>query len=250
MIIGAITLVVGLYMVILGRTGLKREGPLTGTSARIAGLILLAPLLLTLGVTVVSDAQDREISETTEAMLNAQAYHGIAIALAYISFHTTSQEAKSRGGCLTVWLPAIPIAGALSIYMALQLDPSARAWTLGTSAFTAALQIVSAVGVWQWKRWGVYGLIGAYLLGGALAVIGDSPAVWVLVQTVGYLITLYLLVAPRWHFFDSQDPAVRDRAHDPSAQDGIQEEQDQHQAGHREDDVDDERDGDGPEATQ
>jgi hypothetical protein len=199
---------------------------------------------------VVSDAQGRELAEDTQAMLNAQAYHGIAIALAYISFHTTSRESKTRGGCLTLWLPVMPIAGALSIYVALQLDPSARAWTLGTSALVTALQTIFAVGVWKWRTWGVYGLIGAYLLSGALALIGGNPALWVFVQTVGYLITFYLLVSPKWHLFGAQDPAAGEHAHDLPAQDGIPSGQDQRQVGCFEDDVDDERDSDGREAAQ
>lgn len=98
-----------------------------------------------------------------------------------------AEQGKNRGGCLTVWLGVSLALSLLTVLLLIQsLDafrpgalPGGR--TMPVSIVTVLLvlalgiaNVVSIYGIFQWKRWGVYGLV---------AVLIASPVVELMIGT-------------------------------------------------------------------
>jgi hypothetical protein len=203
-------LIAGLYMVIFGRTGLGGEKSLRGKRARIAGLILLAPILFTFCLGLLSAASDKDITDRAMAVLGVTWYMALSIALAYINFHIVSRETKTRGGCLTIWLGSTLLGGLLIPYWTLQ-HPAVPVWMSVAGGIAAVFQMISIVGVWMWKKWGVFALIASLVMNWVLSALFQyaaypgSPIPGVITSALGSTITLYLLLRPKWHFFGSRE---------------------------------------------
>lgn len=100
-------------------------------------------------------------------------------------------ETKSRHGCLTTWLALMIIANALTVlsYVILMLPRGAvqsvrlhtPAWALLVLAVSCMANVIFAVALFKWKRWGFFGLLVTTIL--ALVInlrIGIKPALVVL----------------------------------------------------------------------
>jgi hypothetical protein len=235
MILAIVMLVAGLYLVILGRTGLRGKWSLKGARARITGLVLLAPMLLTLCVSVVSVALNREISDLASAALNASAFSAMWIALAYANLHIVSRGKRVRGGCLTIWLVIVAAGAMLGLWMVWQLNPSVLAWPFIASGVVAVFQVISVIGVWRWRKWSVFGLFASLALGAASALTQGSPVLVVLTSFLGSAVTLYLLVKPKWRFFDSQDAVPQVSEQELAVRSEDEEGSGEHQAARAED---------------
>ncbi len=114
---------------------------------------------------------------------------------------------KQRGGCLTALLVLMMIANPLVGLMyivsgdAIQRALHAPAWAIPVLGGASMLNFVWAVGVWKFKRWGVYGFLAMAAV--ALIVnftIGVAPMQAVL-GLIGPAI-LIALVRPLWSRFD------------------------------------------------
>jgi hypothetical protein len=111
--------------------------------------------------------------------------------------------AEQRGGCLTTFLILMFIFNPLSTLYYLffgdtvtRAVPSFPTWAIPVFALVGVLNVVFAVGVWKWRRWGVYGFIATAVPVFAVnvAYVGVLPA---LLGLLGPVI-LVLLVRPRW----------------------------------------------------
>jgi hypothetical protein len=61
--------------------------------------------------------------------------------------------------------------------------------------------IVSVYGVWKWKKWGVYGLAGTWLLSGITNLVFIPPAPTPYINTflaVLFVIAFFLFLLPSW----------------------------------------------------
>lgn len=115
--------------------------------------------------------------------------------------------APERGGCLTAFLVLMMIANPLvGLFYILGGDllrrgmPDAPRWALPVLAVGAFVQFACAIGIWSWRRWGVYGSCAMALV--ALVVnfaIGLAPQSAIM-GLLGPII-LVLLVKPRWAHF-------------------------------------------------
>ena len=115
-----------------------------------------------------------------------------------------SDQERTRGGCLTALLIlmmiANPVAGLMYLLggaMIRRQMPSMPAWAIPVLGVLCLVNLVFAVAVWKWKRWGVYALAAMAFL--ALVInlsIGVSPAK-ALPGLVGIVI-LIVLVRPVW----------------------------------------------------
>jgi hypothetical protein len=73
-------------------------------------------------------------------------------------------EAKKRHGCLTAWLVLMIVANSASaLWYVLRSEtirrslPNAPAWALPVLIIFALLNLVCAVALLQWKKWGFWG---------------------------------------------------------------------------------------------
>ena len=107
----------------------------------------------------------------------------------FTKVHTVSDN-KQRHGCLTAWLIYMIIGNSISslIYLInpgmFQLDASEGIFVL--LAFLGTLNVMCAIALLQWKRWGFYGFCGTAVIScfinislglGIVSVIGALIAV-------------------------------------------------------------------------
>lgn len=75
-------------------------------------------------------------------------------------------DGKQRHGCLTAFLVLMVIANAASALMYLlgsaairQNFPSAPAWAFPVLAVMGIVNVVCAIALFQWKKWGFFGFL-------------------------------------------------------------------------------------------
>ena len=118
---------------------------------------------------------------------------------------TSFTQPRERGGCLTVWLV---VSAVLSIVVLLGLiGLGANTDNLFNSVVIVGVIIVAAdlafiYGIWNWKRWGVYGLAVATVLSNGFSILNGIRPETNLVQMVVQLVILYYLVHSRWDQFE------------------------------------------------
>jgi hypothetical protein len=205
-----VSLVMGLIYLISGKVKYNKTIYLEGTKARIAGLIFLAPIGLTLFVIVagliyeslgnVSDTKAFE--QTLDRLASSFVRNGLMIGLAYINFYSVSQETKQRGGCLTYWLAYTAIFALLLTFFALG---SKVQWFIAASMGMTILQLIFIIGIWLWKMWGVWGYTVATVIHPIVIffrVNSLSEVSVSLITSLNLVLVLYLLVKPKWQFFE------------------------------------------------
>jgi hypothetical protein len=109
-----------------------------------------------------------------------------------------------RGIGLTIWLALLVIQSALGIYLILDLinrpaDPS-RPYLLAALFILSAAKLVGVLGIWLWKRWGIYTYAGAVV---GIAIIGlmlTGTALMVFYELLPVAITGWLLREKLQHF--------------------------------------------------
>jgi hypothetical protein len=206
-----LALVAGLYFLISGKVKYGKTLYLEGTKARIAGLIFLAPVglifLLTIFVIVFS-AIGINISESSSDLIDKFAstfvQNGFLIGLAYINFYSASRETKEQGGCLKYWLAYAIVISLLVIWFVPNLISNTNSYKTAAIGISI-LQIISIIGIWFWKKWGVFGYAATNLVSPIIAFLrvdAFSDSVVSLVQGLSLILVLYLLVKPKWQFFE------------------------------------------------
>lgn len=73
----------------------------------------------------------------------------------------TVSDIKQRHGCLTAWLIFMIIANSISALVYLidpdMVQPGASEWMFLLLAFVGAFNVMCAIALLQWKKWGFYG---------------------------------------------------------------------------------------------
>lgn len=206
------SLIAGLFFLISGKIKFGKTLYLEGSKARIAGLIFLAPLGLILflfiivflfaifGITISESSSDLIDNFSSTFVRN-----GFLIGLAYINFHSVSRETKDRSGCLTYWLVYAAAIVILLIYFFLPNISSSTNWLTSVIIGVSVLQLISIIGIWFWKKWGVFGYAILNLISPLIAFLNTESALQALnslVQSLSLLLVLYLLTKPKWQFFE------------------------------------------------
>ena len=206
------SLLAGLYFLISGKVKIGNTVYLEGTKARTAGLIFLAPLgsilVILAAVFILGFIRQVEISETSRQIIDdfssALVRNGFMIGLAYINFYSVSRGTKERGGCLIYWLAYAAITALLLIYFLPNLVSNTQFFEsalIGISIF----QIIFLIGIWLWKKWGVFGYAAITLISPIVAFLGKesfSEVVINLITSLSLIFVLYLLAKPKWRFFE------------------------------------------------
>jgi hypothetical protein len=204
------SLVAGLFFLISGKVKFGKTLYLEGTKARLAGLIFLAPagLILAILVTIfilvifginISESSNKLVDNYASGLVD----NGFLIGLAYINFHSVSRETKTRGGCLTFWLAYAAYVAILLIWFLPQLIlhvPEFKNVLIGIIVF----QIIFIIGIWFWKKWGVWGYAAITLIYPVTNFLNNKSILQAFISLISSLSTiliLYLLVKPKWQFF-------------------------------------------------
>ena len=110
-------------------------------------------------------------------------------------------QPKNRGGCLTAWLIVAIIVNAIYAFVSLsQLDTYFLTDTLRTvlciGAVLNILNVVFAIAIFSWKRWGVYG----YAIAIGLSILINLFIGAYLYAVVGLIgpVIFYFLIRPVW----------------------------------------------------
>jgi uncharacterized membrane protein YqjE len=207
-----ISLIAGLVYVISGKVSYNKTVYLEGTKARIAGLIFLAPvglMLVILGIVFILVVFGINISDSSSKLVDAFAsimvFNGFLIGLAYINFHSVLRETKERGGCLTRWLIFMALV-MIYVIGGAQKSISNGQWSNYVSIVISAFEIIFFVGIWFWKKWGVIAYIAITLLSPIVAFLRTDYSILQafvsLISSLSYILILYLLVKPKWQFFE------------------------------------------------
>lgn len=92
---------------------------------------------------------------------------------------------KQRHGCLTTWLVLlIGINALLAIVYVLGSSavaaslPASRGWAIPVFILLAIANVVFAIALFQWRRWGFYGFVASSVVAFALNLaVGAGPAI-------------------------------------------------------------------------
>ena len=114
---------------------------------------------------------------------------------------------RDRGGCLTAFLVLMMIANPLVGLMYLVTGDAIRRslhapdWAIPVLTIASLVNFACAIGIWKWKKWGVYGAVAMAGLGLVVNfTIGIQP-MQAIIGLVGPAI-LIALVSKLWKEFD------------------------------------------------
>lgn len=115
-----------------------------------------------------------------------------------------------RGGCLTFWLGVQALfTGIAAIYFLNVLGQLGRVRSPGLGLYLLILaaliagMIACLIGIWRWKRWGVYGIVAISIASFIAEFIFSTPTLNItdcLQPIVGNLI-LYYLIHNQWDYY-------------------------------------------------
>jgi len=116
-------------------------------------------------------------------------------------------QGKQRGGCLTALLVLMMIANPLVALMylatgdAIKRTLHAPDWAIPVLGVAALTNFVCAVGIWRFKKWGMFGAVAMAAVG---LVVNFTIGIQPMQALMGLLgpVILIALVKPQWAQFD------------------------------------------------
>ncbi|MBL8608170.1 MAG: hypothetical protein JNL38_12670 [Myxococcales bacterium] len=114
---------------------------------------------------------------------------------------------KKRGGCLTAFLVLMLIANPLTtlVYVAgadmvKRGMPNAPDWAFPVLALLGVVNTASAIGIWLWRKWGVFGVCGTAVVALVINFMIGVPPMNAIFGLAGPGILVFL-VRPLWRGF-------------------------------------------------
>jgi hypothetical protein len=111
-----------------------------------------------------------------------------------------------RGGCLSLWLGASVLFSVLALILILGVGGELTRRGLGLlfvlSIAAIVVDLVCIYGIYQWKRWGVIGLVATSLISLALNVAGGTATATTCISPFVQMGILWYLVNDKWDVFD------------------------------------------------
>jgi hypothetical protein len=111
-----------------------------------------------------------------------------------------SDQNKKRHVCLTAWLILMIIANALTSLAYLmgsqsirQQFPQAPPWVFTVLGVMALINIVCALALWKWKKWGFYGFVASSLVALAINLMVGVTIYKALFGVIGFVILFGVL---------------------------------------------------------
>jgi uncharacterized membrane protein (DUF2068 family) len=127
----------------------------------------------------------------------------------YTPIYSKIEVSPERGGCLTAWLVVSSIFAGIAVIVLLQAFDLVQ--RTRSNEFTPALialgvlifiNIVGLVGIWQWKRWGVYIVAFSSIASPIVELMFLQPTASDFIAPVIQLAILYFLVHDKWEDFN------------------------------------------------
>ena len=113
-------------------------------------------------------------------------------------------QKKERGWLLTLFLILIIGSGILEavLYIVQRRQDSVlqAPVLLALAILHAVLNVIAGIGVWYWKKWGVYLYVASSVLGVIIGVIAVGPIAFFSVLLP--VIILGYLIAAKWSWFE------------------------------------------------
>jgi len=110
---------------------------------------------------------------------------------------------KIHGTVLTILLVIMGLHGILGgiIYYALRMDTASisKPWLLGLMSLHFLMNVVAVVGIWFWKKWGLYVYAASTIL--ALVVGLVSIGIWSVFYMILPLAILGWVLRTKWSYF-------------------------------------------------
>jgi hypothetical protein len=111
-----------------------------------------------------------------------------------------------RGGCLNLWLGASVLFGILALFLLLgvggELDRRGYGFLFILSLAAIVVDLVCIYGIYQWKRWGVIGLVATSLINLAFTVMAGIATATTCVSPFVQIAILWYLVHDKWDVFE------------------------------------------------
>jgi hypothetical protein len=109
-------------------------------------------------------------------------------------------EGKQRHGCLTTWLVLMIIANSLTAVMYLFASdairknlPNAPVWVFPILAVGGIFNVVCAIALFRWKKWGFFGFVATTILAFIFNLMIGLNIVQVILGLVGLAIMYWVL---------------------------------------------------------
>lgn len=119
----------------------------------------------------------------------------------------TKQQNRERGGWLSAWLIIIILHGALMTFLVLdslkqEYAPN-RPFIIATLLIISIADVVAALAIWKWKKWGLYLYAAAIVVGIFIHLIITGSLLVVFYDVIPLAILGYLLnTHNKWRYFD------------------------------------------------
>ena len=114
-------------------------------------------------------------------------------------------QVKERGTWLSIWLIFIMLHGILASvliwYLRNQGGDSSPAWVLTVLFVMAIVDVVAAILVWNWKRWGLWLYAISTVVGIIIGLVLTRSQLWVFHDIIPLAILGYL-VKDKQSYFD------------------------------------------------
>lgn len=126
-------------------------------------------------------------------------------------------EKPARNGCLTLILYAGLIVSVFRVIGSTGILAMKDTWFMQgmgneilrpyawVGLITSALLIYGFLGIFFWRRWGAYVIVGSYVLGAVVNVVSGGLAgsvLWALIVMAVLLLLLYKYLLPEWGQMD------------------------------------------------
>jgi hypothetical protein len=130
----------------------------------------------------------------------------------YQRYQSSASVKPERGGCLTLWLVVSSLAAVVGVILLFQTlgllnrVSGPRASQVQLVLIFAGIFLMIGIaclwGIWNWKKWGVYGVIATGIVSPLLQfLLGVGNAVDCVRPIIQFGV-LYFLINDKWDYFD------------------------------------------------
>ena len=120
--------------------------------------------------------------------------------------HDISEEKKKRGWVLSLLLIWNIFSGfAVILYVAVDLlvspDETLYPFLTPSLVISGILSAIFAMATWNWKKWGVLGLVGTIVISNVLNFNHTALNGTIVIPLI-YLVSLGVVLRRKWHLFE------------------------------------------------
>ncbi len=108
---------------------------------------------------------------------------------------------KNRGTLLVIFLVIMVLHGILAAVMYhASADQAERPVIIGLMTLHSLMNVASAVGIWMWKKWGLYLYAASTILALVLGLV--TVGMWSTFSIIIPLVILAWILGEKWDYFE------------------------------------------------